>query len=64
MSKTPGRTERRKQRLEVVYRATGELKPDPANPLSGTVRTEAPAGLDPGDIHFAVATGSNDRPSP
>jgi DNA modification methylase len=31
MSKTPDRSERRKQRLEVVYRATGELKPDPAN---------------------------------
>src|SRR5580704_5043200 len=31
MSKTPDRSERRKQRLEVVYRAIDELKPDPAN---------------------------------
>src|SRR5437762_7702156 len=31
MSKTPDRSERRKQRLEIVYRATGELKLDPAN---------------------------------
>src|ERR1700720_4347057 len=31
MSKTPYRSERRKQRLEIVYRAIDELKPDPAN---------------------------------
>jgi 16S rRNA G966 N2-methylase RsmD len=31
MSKTPYRSERRKQRLEIVYRAIDEMKPDPAN---------------------------------
>jgi DNA modification methylase len=31
MSKTSDRSERRKQRLEIVYRATDELKLDPAN---------------------------------
>jgi ParB-like chromosome segregation protein Spo0J len=31
MSKTLDRSERRKQRLEIVYRPIGEMKPDPAN---------------------------------
>ena len=31
MSKTSDRSERRKQRLEIVYRAIDEIKPDPAN---------------------------------
>ena len=31
MSKMPDRSDRRKQRLEVVYRTIDELKPDPAN---------------------------------
>jgi DNA modification methylase len=31
MSKTPDRSERRKQRLEIVYRAIDEMTPDPAN---------------------------------
>jgi DNA modification methylase len=31
MSKTSDRSERRKQRLEIVYRAIEEIKPDPAN---------------------------------
>jgi DNA modification methylase len=31
MSKTPDRSERRKQHLEIVYRAIDEMKPDPAN---------------------------------
>src|SRR5712675_150872 len=31
MSKTPDRSERRKERLEIVYRSIGEMKPDPAN---------------------------------
>jgi DNA modification methylase len=31
MSKTPDRSARRKQRLEIVYRAIDEMKPDPAN---------------------------------
>jgi ParB-like chromosome segregation protein Spo0J len=31
MSKTPDRSKRRKQRLEIVYRAIDEMTPDPAN---------------------------------
>jgi DNA modification methylase len=31
MSKTPDRSERRKQRLEIVYRTIDDMKPDPAN---------------------------------
>ena len=31
MSKTPDRSERRKERLEIVYRAIDEMTPDPAN---------------------------------
>jgi DNA modification methylase len=31
MSKLPNRSDRRKQRLEVVYRTIDEIKPDPAN---------------------------------
>jgi DNA modification methylase len=31
MSKTSDRSERRKQRLEIIYRAIEEIKPDPAN---------------------------------
>ena len=31
MSKTSDRSERRKQRLEIVYRTIDDMKPDPAN---------------------------------
>ena len=61
MSKTSDRSERRKQRLEVVYRAIDELKPDPANARQCSYRPGCLRRRLPGDDH---RFGKRSEPSP